>query len=64
MADTFRGRMITYEITIKHRGVLRELFLERLKKDLWKYFGDIGIDDITIKKRNNKRGVNYDKKPT
>ena len=46
-----KGRVVTYEITIKHRGELSENFLKYLKDDLWEYFGDIARKDITIKKK-------------
>lgn len=52
------GKNVTYRITIRHRGELTEKYLERLKNELWEYFGDIGKDDIQIKRTYNKKVIN------
>lgn len=45
-----KGKVLTYQIVIKHRGDLPQLYLDDLKNAIWEYFGDIGKDDIQIRK--------------
>lgn len=46
-------RKITYQIKIKHRGELSEHFLELLRKEVWTFLGDVGLNDISISRINN-----------
>ena len=47
-----KGRIITYRITVKHKGKFSEKYLEALQKHLWEYFSDVAMDDIKIRKTN------------
>ena len=50
-----KGRIAVYQVLIKHRGVLNDSYLEKLKNKIWEFLGDVSLDDITIRKSNQGR---------
>lgn len=55
-----KGRKVSYRITVKHRGELSKLFLIRLKEVIWEFMGDVGLEDITIRRVNNRGVLDFD----
>ena len=51
------GKKVSYQIIIKHRGELSEVYLEAIKDCLWGFMGNIPKSNISIKKINDRGGV-------
>ena len=53
--DQNKGRVFTYELRIKHRGELSDKYLDKIKRAVWSFIGDVSMEDIKLRRVVNKQ---------